>query len=441
MPLKKLYMITFGCQMNVYDSERIAHLLSTRDYRLVDTSEEADLIFLNTCSVREKPVEKLYSTLGRLRRLKRKKPGMIIGVGGCTAQHEKERILHRAPHVNFVIGTKEISKIPDILDEIAKNPDPIVTTELDGRSDPYSRLPMLDRCSGVCGFVSIMQGCDNFCSFCIVPHVRGKEVSRPSGKILAEIEQRAKQGLREVTLLGQNVNSYGQKTPGEMNFVRLLEAVNAILGIERIRFTTSHPKDLSQELIEAFRLLPKLCEHIHLPLQSGSDRILSRMNRGYTRKDYLSKVAMLRSVCPEMAITTDIIVGFPGEGEEDFRQTLETIEEVQFDDLFSFRYSDRPLTQAASFPDKIPPEFSRRRLMELQARQSVITERRNRSREGKVEEILVEGRSKRSPDEHMGRTRANRIVNFFGGMIPEGSLVRVRLKKAMAHSFRGELCL
>lgn len=434
-------MITFGCQMNVYDSERIAHLLSTHGYRVMDNPEEADLIFLNTCSVREKPVEKLYSTLGRLRRLKRKKPDLIIGVGGCTAQHEKEKILNRAPHVNFIIGTKEISKIPDILDEVVKNPGSIVATDLEGRTDPYSKLPMFNRSPGVCGFVSIMQGCDNFCSFCIVPHVRGREVSRPSGKILEEIKERAKQGLREVTLLGQNVNSYGQKTPGEMNFVRLLEAVGTILGIARIRFTTSHPKDLSQELIEAFGFLPKLCEHIHLPLQSGSDRILSRMNRGYTRKDYLRKVAMLRSVCPEISITTDIIVGFPGEGEEDFRQTLETIEEVQFDDLFSFRYSDRPLTQAASFPDKIPPEISQRRLMQLQARQRVITEKKNRSWEGRVEEILVEGRSRRSPDDYTGRTRTNRIVNFSGRNLPEGSLVRVKLNKALAHSFRGELCL
>jgi tRNA-2-methylthio-N6-dimethylallyladenosine synthase len=284
-----------------------------------------------------------------------------------------------------------------------------------------------------------MQGCDNFCSFCIVPFVRGREVSRPSRAILEEIQTLAARGVKEVTLLGQNVNSYGNKMPGELSFVELLEAVQGIHGIERIRFTTSHPKDLSRALIEAFGRLPKLCEHIHLPLQSGSNRILERMNRGYAREEYLEKVTMLRQACPGISLTTDMIVGFPGEAEADFQSTLEMIEQVRFADLFSFKYSDRPYTRATQFSDKVPEEVSRRRLMELQALQGRITCKRNKIWEGRTVEILVEGRSKTNAEESMGRTRTNHIVNFPGKSYPVGSLLRLRIEKPLAHSLRGDI--
>ena len=283
-----------------------------------------------------------------------------------------------------------------------------------------------------------MQGCNNFCSFCIVPFVRGREVSRMSRHILEEIRALAGQGTKEVTLLGQNVNSYGQRAPEEISFTELLEAIQMIPGIERIRFTTSHPKDLSPELIRSFGRLSKLCEHIHLPLQSGSDRVLKRMNRGYSREEYLEKVHELRKVCPQISITTDLIVGFPGEEEADFQSTLDVVEQVQFDDLFSFKYSDRPYTRAAEFHDKIPGEVSRRRLIELQARQRRITVRRNKTWEGREAEVLVEGGSKENPDESMGRTRTNHIVNFPKTDDPIGLLVLLKIEKAFAHSLRGE---
>ena len=309
---------------------------------------------------------------------------------------------------------------------------------LDGRIDPYASLPFFPSPSKATAFVTIMQGCDNFCSFCIVPFVRGREVSRPSREILEEIRALAAQGVKEITLLGQNVNSYGNKTSDEISFTELLEAIQEIQGIERIRFTTSHPKDLSPELIRSFGRLSKLCEHIHLPLQSGSNRVLKRMNRGYAREEYLERVIELRKACPQISITTDLIVGFPGEEEADFQSTLEVVEQVQFDDLFSFKYSDRPYTRAAEFQDKVPEEVSRRRLMELQARQRRITVKHNKTWEGREVEVLVEGWSKENAEENMGRTRTNHIVNFPGADDPIGSLVQLRIVKAFAHSLRGE---
>jgi len=437
--MKKLYIQTFGCQMNVYDSERIVQLLKTRDYEVVEDPGQADLIFLNTCSVREKPVEKAYSALGRFRALKRKKERLVIGVGGCAAQEEGENLFRRIPFLDFVLGTKEIPRLIEILDDLTISPKRVVATRLEGRVDPYSRLPFFPSPPKVTAFVSIMQGCDNFCSYCIVPYVRGREVSRPSRKVLEEIRALAAAGTKEVTLLGQNVNSYGLNNPGEKNFVDLLAAVQDIPGIERIRFTTSHPKDLSPALSAAFGKLSKLCGHIHLPLQSGSNRILMRMNRGYSREEYVEKTVQLRRISPEISLTTDIIVGFPGEEDKHFQDTLNLVEEIQFDDLFSFKYSDRPHTKALSFLDKISPEVSRRRLAELHALQKKITTNRNRYWEGKDVEVLVEGRSKTNPGEQTGRTRTNRIVNFPGRNVPLGSLVRVSLKKALAHSFRGEI--
>ncbi|MDH4264360.1 MAG: tRNA (N6-isopentenyl adenosine(37)-C2)-methylthiotransferase MiaB [Deltaproteobacteria bacterium] len=439
MPPKKLYIKTFGCQMNVYDSERIAHLLAAKNYQLVENPSEADLVFLNTCNVREKPEQKVYSALGRLRVLKKKKSKMIIGIGGCLAQQEGEAFLQSFPHVDFVVGTKEISRIAELLNDLEAFGKRGLAVNLSGRLDPYATLPFsLPSSSTVVAFVSIMQGCDNFCSFCIVPYVRGREVSRASQEILKEIQSLASQGVKEVTLLGQNVNSYGQTSPGDLDFVELLKAVQEIAGIERIRFTTSHPKDLSTPLIKAFGKFPKLCEHIHLPLQNGSARILQRMNRGYSPGFYLEKIKDLRQSCPGISVTTDMIVGFPGEEEEDFHASMEMIEKVQFDDLFSFKYSDRPGTRATLFNEKVPEGIAQRRLVELQALQRKITWKRNKAWEGKDVEVLVEGRSKANPEENMGRTRTNHIVNFPGKTLTSGAIVQLRIQKAYAHSLRGE---
>ena len=438
MVAKNLYMQTFGCQMNVYDSERILQLLAARNYRLVEDPSEADLIFLNTCSVRVKPEQKVYSALGRFQALKKKNPKLVIGIGGCLAQQEGERFLQRFPYLDFVLGTKEFGRINEVLDALEALGKRGLATSLEGRMDPYASLPFSPSSSKATAFVSIMQGCDNFCSFCIVPYVRGREVSRPSREILEEIRTLAAQSVKEVTLLGQNVTSYGNKTPREIGFTGLLEAIQEVQGIERIRFTTSHPKDLSRTLIDSFGRLSKLCEHIHLPLQSGSNRALKRMNRGYSREEYLERVDELREACSEISVTTDMIVGFPGEEEADFQSTLDMVERVQFDDLFSFKYSDRPYTRAAEYQDKIPEDVSRRRLTELQALQRGITLKRNKLWEGKEVEVLVEGRSKASAEENMGRTRTNRIVNFPGEPYPVGSLVRLKIEKAFAHSLRGE---
>jgi tRNA-2-methylthio-N6-dimethylallyladenosine synthase len=438
MDPKNLYIKTFGCQMNVYDSERIAQSLNEKNYRLVEDPTQADLIFLNTCSIREKPEEKVYSALGRFRKLKKNNPRLIIGVGGCVAQQEGKRLLERIPYLDFVLGTKEFGKLHELITEREKSGRRGAALSLLERMDPYHSLPFYPSAGKVKAFVSVMQGCDNFCSFCVVPYVRGREVSRPSEEILGEIRLLALQGVKEVTLIGQNVNSYGQKEKGEISFRDLLEAVQEVEGIERIRFVTSHPKDFSRALIEAFGQLPKLCEHIHLPLQSGSNRVLQRMNRGYSRLEYLEKIAALRRLCPDISITTDIIVGFPGEAEEDFQATLEIVEEVQFDDLFSFQYSDRPQTRASSFSNKILGEVSRRRLAEVQEKQKKISAVKNKSWEGRDVEVLVEGRSKANGEENMGRTRSNRVVNFSGGNFLPGSLVPVRIQKALDHSLRGE---
>ena len=425
--------------MNVYDSERIAHLLAARDYHPVEDPGEADLVFLNTCSVREKPAQKVYSTLGRLRALKRKKSKLLIGIGGCMAQQEGETFLRRFPHVDFVVGTKEIRRIGELLDDLEVYGRRGLAANLSGRVDPYVRLPFFLPASKVVAFVSIMQGCDNFCSFCIVPYVRGREVSRPSREVVEEIRSLAGQGVKEVTLLGQNVNSYGQTSAGEMDFVGLLGAVQEIPGVERLRFTTSHPKDLSPSLIRTFGKFPKLCEHIHLPLQSGSARILQRMNRKYSPEEYLEKIHDLRRSCPGISITSDMIVGFPGEKEEDFRASMEMIAKIGFDDLFSFKYSDRPGTRAARFDEKVPEEIGQRRLAELQTLQRMITQEKNKAWEEKEAEVLVEGPSKAHPQENTGRTRTNHIVNFPRENLAPGAMVRVRIQRVYAHSLRGEI--
>lgn len=434
---RRVYLETFGCQMNEHDSEKILEILNPLDYQATTNIQEADLILINTCTVREKPENKVYSTLGRLKRLKENKKELIIGVGGCLAQQEGDRLFERAPYLDLVFGTHNLCLLPELLEDIRKTGSQRCATSFYDRTPSMEVIPLAG--TKVRAFVTIMQGCDNFCAYCIVPMVRGPERSRPAAKILEEVRILAERGVKEVTLLGQNVNSYGKGLNGGASFSALLRRVNEIDGIGRIRFTTSHPKDLSSELIACFRDLPKLCEQIHLPFQSGSNRILKKMNRSYTREDYLEKVARLREVCPTVAITADVLVGFPGESQRDFEDTMDLIGRVQFDNLFSFRYSRRRGTAAADLPDQVPFDLGRERLRILQDFQKRITLKKNREAEGRLEWVLVEGRSRKDPMEVMGRTRSNRIVNFPGAINLVGQEVLVKIEKGFANSLRGVL--
>jgi tRNA-2-methylthio-N6-dimethylallyladenosine synthase len=437
---KKLYIQTYGCQMNQYDSERIAQVMARAGYDQTDRIDAADLILLNTCSVRDKAEQKVYSALGSWKEFKTYRDGVIIGVGGCVAQQEGENLLKRVPHLDLVFGTHNVHKLPKMIEEVqaaqlrpvetAFYRDPAYMEDSDGRA--------LVR--GAKAFVTIMQGCNKVCSFCIVPHVRGREVSRPSAKIIAEIEALAARGVIEVMLLGQNVNSYGKLTPGELSFAELLRRVDAIDGLERIRFTTSHPQDLSPELNEAFADLDHLCEHLHLPVQSGSDTVLARMRRGYTRKEYLERLETLRDRCPEVALSTDIIVGFPGETDAEFETTLELLERVEYDEIFSFVYSPRPQTVSAKiYDDDIAEDVKRERLKQVQTLQQAISLKKNRQRIGETDEILIDGPSKLKNGQVMGRTRTNRIVNASGPENLAGKLASVRITGATANSLIGEL--
>lgn len=437
---KLVYIETYGCQMNEYDSERMLRLLEGFHYTETKEANQADLILINTCSVREKPEHKVYSALGRFRKLKERK-GTMIGVAGCVAQQEGERLLDRVPYLDLVIGTHAIPMLAQMLERIEISGQRVCETGFD-RSGEYLKASLPEKpLAKVKSYVTIMQGCDHFCSFCIVPYVRGRERSRPSLEILGEIRHLARMGVKEIFLLGQNVNGYGKGLEGEVDFPSLLNRMNEIEGIERIRFTTSHPEDLSDALIQNFSKLEKLCEHIHLPFQSGSDRILKAMHRGYTRESYFERIERLKEACPPIAITADVIVGFPGEEEEDFGETLNLMEKVRFDDLFSFKYSPRKGTRAAELKNQVGEETKQNRLSILQKIQREITLEKNQALEGQVEEVLVEGRSKQSDQDVTGRTRSNKIVNFPGGMNLSGNLVPVRITKAYPHSLRGERIL
>ena len=452
MPSKRLYIHTIGCQMNVYDSEHMAMNLASLGYTPALSSEDADLIIVNTCSVRDKAEQKAFSILGRLEGLKRRRPGLIVGVAGCVAQQEGERIFTRAPHVDIVIGTRAVERLPAHVLKVAAERCRVVDLELtSGLESPDEALPAAGG-PGVSRFVTIMRGCDNFCSYCVVPHVRGREVSRPPESIVQEITALVAAGKREVTLLGQNVNSYGTKE-GLCSFPELLARVSAVDGLLRIRFTTSHPKDLTRNLMESFARIEKLCPHIHLPVQSGSNRLLERMNRKYTREHYLDNVFKLRDTCPEIAITSDMIVGFPGETDADFEDTLDLVRNVEFDGLFAFMYSDRPHAPAARLSEKVPAHLKRERLHALLQLQETFTYKKNAALVGSVQEILAEGASRkqaagsaaeRSAVQWTGRTPGNKIVNFHVGggsanfaTASAGTLVRVRIEKALAHSLRG----
>lgn len=429
---KKVYIRTFGCQMNVADSQLMAQVLAA-DYALTDRPEEADLFLVNTCAIRRKSEEKVRSLLGRLKGLKKRRPELILGVGGCVAQQEGERLLKAAPHLDLVFGTHGIYRLPELVRRAARQP--TVDVELTGCFPP---LPRREWGPGqVQALVTIMQGCNNFCSFCVVPYVRGPEISREPADIAAEVRAFLAQGGKEVTLLGQNVNSYGRGLAEPVTFVDLVRRLAALPGLARLRFATSHPKDLSDELIAAFGELPVLCEHLHLPVQSGSDRILQAMNRRYTREQYLEKVAKLRQACPDISLSTDLIVGFPGETEKDFQDTLDLMQEVGFDQSFSFKYSPRPRTRAASLPDQVPEPVKAERLSRLQAVQDDLTLAAHRRLLGQTREVLVEGSSKRSPDQLCGRLRTNQVVNFAGPPTLVGRLVMVEITEAHPHSLKG----
>jgi len=437
--MKKLYLQTYGCQMNQYDSERIAQIMGRMDYESTDRIETADLVILNTCSVRDRAEQKVYSALGRWKELKKQREGVIIGVGGCVAQQEGANLLKRLPHLDLVFGTHNIQKLPQMVEQVqASRSRPVETAfyrQPSYMEDPQGRTDV----QGAKAFVTIMQGCNKVCSFCIVPHVRGREASRPSARIVAEIQSLVRQGVKEVMLLGQNVNSYGKTSPGELSFAELLGRVNRIEGLRRIRFTTSHPQDLSPELIEAFATLKKLCEHLHLPVQSGADSVLSRMRRGYTRDEYLARINRLRQRCANVALSTDIIVGFPGETDAEFANTLELLKQVEYDEIFSFMYSPRPQTVSAKiYNDDVAEAIKKARLQEVQSLQKEIALRKNRASIGNVEEILVDGKSRLKNGQIMGRTRTNRIVNLTGDETLVGSLLPVRIIGATANSLIGE---
>lgn len=428
---------TFGCQMNVHDSEQMAELLKQAGHEETTQEKKADLLIVNTCSIRRKAEQKVMSLLGRYRGLKETKPSLLIAVCGCMAQKYGDELKEQFPQVDIVVGTHNIDRIPGMIERVRREERPPAETDF-RESVPSIGIIAPPRRGAVSAFVTIMQGCNNFCAFCVVPHLRGREESRPMKEIVREVEYLAEQGIKEITLLGQNVNSYGGMLKNGDNFPRLLREIDAVEPLKRIRFTTSHPKDLSSELMACFGSLNKLCEHIHLPVQSGSNRILERMNRRYNASEYIEKVEELRKFCPSIAITTDIIVGFPGEEEEDFRDTLKLMEAVKFDGAFSFKYSIREGTRAAAFEGHVDEGVKGIRLMELQALQERHTLDWNRSLEGRTEEVLVEGFSRNSGKDMTGRTRSNRIVNFPGSSALIGKMLPVKITEAHAHSLRAE---
>jgi len=434
-----LYVRTFGCQMNEYDSLRVQRLLANLGYVPVNDIDQADVIFLNTCSVRGKAEHKVHSFLGSLRRLKDTKPHLKIIAGGCVAQQLGEKLLDRFDHLDMVIGTRAVNSVGQMLQQVQESGGRLacLPDEESGAPDFDGRKIMPHR--GITAPVTIMQGCNNYCAYCIVPYVRGPERSRRADEILEEIRLLDESGVREVLLLGQNVNSYGKGLDENITFVDLLRRIGMETAIARIRFTTSHPKDLTDELMCCFAEVDSLCKHLHLPVQAGSDRVLARMNRGYTAAGYLEKIKRLRQICPEIALTSDIIVGFPGETEQDFKKTMQLLDEVRFDNLFSFRYSDRPNTRAATFADKVDPEVAARRLLELQSYQADITLGKNLAEVGSMRLVLVEGPSRASNGQMTGRTTQNRIVNFQAPLSSIGQIVGVKIAFAYSNSLRGDI--
>ena len=435
----KLYIRTFGCQMNEYDSDRMADVLARSEgARKTDRVEDADIVLFNTCSVREKAQEKVFSDLGRIRTLKRERPELIVGVGGCVANQEGAAIVSRAPYVDVVFGPQTLHRLPELIARRRATGHPQVDVSFP-EIEKFDHLPPA-RTEGATAFVSIMEGCSKYCSFCVVPYTRGDEVSRPFDDVLVEIAGLADQGVREVTLLGQNVNAWrGAMADGEIaDFALLLEYVCEIPGIDRVRYTTSHPKEFTQRLIDAHAQLPKLAEHVHLPVQSGSDRVLAAMKRGYTVLEYKSIVRRLRAARPGTSLSTDFIVGFPGESADDFERTLALADELGFDSSFSFVYSARPGTPAADLADDTPQAVKLERLQRLQAAIDANARRISDAMVGSAQRVLVEGHARKNGDELAGRTANNRVVNFAGPRRLVGEFVDVRITAALSHSLRGE---
>jgi tRNA-2-methylthio-N6-dimethylallyladenosine synthase len=436
---KAFYLETFGCQMNVVDSERIVGLLDEIGYHQVEEPEQADLILLNTCAVRDKAVRKAYGHLGRFKPMKERKPDLILGMGGCIAQQEGKQLLEEFSYLDLVFGTHNVHRLPEMVQQVAETHVRCEETEFLDRETRLQLFPSRTGQEAYTRFVTVMQGCDNFCSYCVVPYVRGREISRPSAEILEEIRELAAQGVREITLIGQNVNSYGLKEEDELSFAELLEQVNAVEGIDRIRFTTSHPKDLSDDLIDCFGRLEKLCKHLHLPVQCGSDNILKAMNRGYTRERYLEIVERLKHVCPEIRLSSDIIVGFPGETDDDFAETMSLLEKVRYTEIYSFIYSPRRGTTAADMADDMPAEVKHEQFNRMLELQQEISRQVWEADVGTIQEVLVEGESKIGEGQMFGRSTWNRIVNFSGPAELAGKLVSVKITKAFRNSLLGEL--
>lgn len=437
---KKVFIKTFGCQMNEYDSDKMQDVLAATDGMIkTDNPEEADVILLNTCSVREKASEKVFSDLGRLRELKKTNPNLLIGVGGCVASQEGEAIVRRAPYVDVVFGPQTLHRLPQLIKDRRDS----------GRSQVDISFPEIEKfdhlppakVEGSTAFVSIMEGCSKYCSYCVVPYTRGEEVSRPFNDVLVEVAGLAEQGIKEISLLGQNVNAYrGVMDDGEIaDFALLLEYIAEFPQIERIRFVTSHPKEFNQRLIDAYAKIPKLVDHVYLPAQHGSDRILAAMKRGYTSLEYKSVIRKLKAVRPKIHISSDFIVGFPGETDDDFDALMKLIKDVEFDNSFSFIFSARPGTPAASLEDTTPAPLKLKRLQFLQSVIDANTKKYSNAMIGTIQRILVEGPSVKDPNELQGRTENNRVVNFAGGKELIGTLVNTRVTESYNYSLRGEL--
>jgi tRNA-2-methylthio-N6-dimethylallyladenosine synthase len=435
---RKLYIKTFGCQMNEYDSAKMADILKeSHGIETTTSPNDADILLMNTCSVRDKPQEKVFSLLGTWRALKQSRPGVVIGVGGCVASQEGDAIRRRAPYVDLIFGPQTIHRLPQMLDEARARRRPVMDISFP-EIEKFDRLPA-PRADGATAFVSVMEGCSKYCTFCVVPYTRGEEFSRPFRDVLAEVSALARQGVREVTLLGQNVNAYrGLMEDGdEADLALLINYIAAVDGIERIRYTTSHPLDFSDTLIQSYTEVPALAGHVHLPVQSGSDRILNLMKRGHTVMEYKSIIRRLRAARPGISISSDFIVGFPGETEADFQATMDLIDDVGFDQSFSFVYSPRPGTPAAALPDAVPAAVKQARLAALQSRIDAAAADISRAMVGTVQRVLVDGPSRKDPAELAGRTENNRVVNFPGDPALVGGFIPVPIVAALPNSLRG----
>jgi len=435
--MPKLHLITYGCQMNEYDSERVAGLLREQSYELTDSEADADLILVNTCAIREKAEDKVFSKLGQLRELKASRPGLVLGVMGCMAQLQQSVVQKRAPYVDLVFGSPAIARVGELVERARTERRPLLET---GEA-PLVKITAKPAVAGrLKAFVTVMEGCEKHCTFCVVPRTRGRERSHTPEAIVAEVRGLVAEGVREVTLLGQTVNAYGRDLTPRTDLAELFARVGDVDGLQRIRFTTSNPYNLTPALIRAMRDVPKVCEWFHLPLQSGSNRILERMNRGYTRERYLELIEEILTAVPEMALSTDLIVGFPGETDHDFAATLEMVERVRYDNVFAFRYSRRPGTPAADMPDQVDESVKAARNGRLLETVNRIAAERSRVLEGRAVEVLVEGASKKRAGELTGRTRCNRVVNFDGrDRVAVGDIARLTITEALPHSLRGAL--